>query len=231
MPPSMRIERRISTPTATATDETQAQPPPEQPSEPTPAPTSSPTEATARDARLISANEPGSAQLRMRLDEQLSNTIDTRADITKEMVEQQVPQDLRAQVNDVLSRRSGDALERDAALVRDALASENNRDAALRTFVELSRLEDLDARDDKERITPEIKQALVHAVAGSKSDHPGGEEGILDERSAIAAAERLRQLPQSQYDRVKGLLDGRSETEQSLILKKMMAHRDLNDAA
>jgi hypothetical protein len=104
-----------------------------------------------------------------------------------------------------------------------------NGDRALRTFMDL----DEQRRAHPDRITPDIVATLVTGVARSRGDL--GLEGVLGEDSADRAARALIEMPQADYDTIKGVLNqaGRggdvysdAETERDLILKAVAARED-----
>jgi hypothetical protein len=104
-----------------------------------------------------------------------------------------------------------------------------NGDRALRTFMDL----DEQGRAHPDRITPDIVATLVTGVARSKADL--GLEGVLGENSADRAAQALIEMPQADYDAIKGVLNqaghggdvySDAETERDLILKAVAAREE-----
>jgi hypothetical protein len=103
-------------------------------------------------------------------------------------------------LNDILTNST--SYQQDADVVRDALASKNP-DRALRTFIDL----DAKRKAAPDRITPDIVRTLTLGVGQARTSASEGRAGILGHDQALRAADALANMPQSQYDRIKGALD------------------------
>jgi hypothetical protein len=148
-----------------------------------------------------------------------------------------VPADQRARINEHLKGLSGEALQREVNLLNSALASPN-ADRAVATYDKLLGISK-ESRQAAERLTPEIREALVTGVARARTGESTGLEGILGPRQAEQAARALVSMPGEIYQQTQALLetagqgrDGlpapRSDAgaERALILKAVAARGD-----
>ncbi len=148
-----------------------------------------------------------------------------------------VPAAERARIGAHLKKLEGAELERESRLLQHALGSPN-ADRAVSTYDRLLSLSQ-ESKRAGERLTPEIREALVKGVADPRTASTTGQEGILGKRQAEEAARALVDMPQAQYDTTRSLLsragqgsNGQLEpgadagAERSLLLKSIAARGD-----
>src|SRR5262249_32224145 len=110
----------------------------------------------------------------------------------------------------------------DSKLVKDLLSTKN-ADRALQTLLDLDPIR----KANPGRVTPDIVRTLTMGVGLNRTGTSQGEEGILGHQQAVIAAKTMADMPQSEYDQIKGALDhaggGKKgadpQTERALILK------------
>ncbi len=93
---------------------------------------------------------------------------------------------------------------RERALLDRALASPNAERAA-ETWSGLERLR-TSSRTARDRLTPEIREALVRGVAEPRTGDDLGSEGVLGRSQALRAADTLVRMPRARYDETRDLL-------------------------
>jgi hypothetical protein len=143
----------------------------------------------------------------------------------------------RTRIAEHLRGLSGAELQRETQLLRHA-ASSPNADRAINTYDRLLTMS-RESPQAAQRLTPDIRAALVNGVADPRTSSRVGQEGILGQRQAEEAARALVSMPQPQFDQARGLLaragqgaNGASAAradagaERSLILKSIAARGD-----
>jgi|GEM_PF-1172698 len=195
-----------------------------------------PTQATAEARSTPPAKAPGSADAFVASGGDAGRA-DPKAQIDQQMQRASVPADQRARINEHLKGLSGEALQREVNLLNSALASPN-ADRAVATYDKLLGISK-ESRQAAERLTPEIREALVNGVASARTGQSTGLEGILGPRQAEQAARALVNMPGEIYQQTQALLDKAGQgrdglpaprsdagAERALILKAVAARSD-----
>lgn len=126
-------------------------------------------------------------------------------------------------LSDTLKKFQGHDFNREVALVRDALASDNPTRAA-RTYLDLAPKR----AANPDRISPEIARALVMGVGKSATDTPEGHKGVIGRAQANQAADALTAMLPGDYVAIQSALRKAGQTdwdganpdmERALILK------------
>lgn len=114
----------------------------------------------------------------------------------------------------------GSSLQQHVQTLSDpAILESPNRDRALGAYSDL-RGQQRAAHGD--RLTDTIVTDLTRAVGERRSPAANGQEGLMGRDQARQTTQTLRNLPQAQYDQVRGLLDrAESSTERALILESV----------
>ncbi len=156
----------------------------------------------------------------------------------------------RTRLEGVLDRAGTDGRVRDRVLDRidampeadqarertllERVATGPNGERAVRAYDEVSELAG-SSRRARERLTPDVREALVRGVAEPRTPgDPNGEEGVMGVHQATTAARALVDMPADRYDAVTGAL-GRAggghaaspqadaQAERALILEAVAA--------
>lgn len=139
-----------------------------------------------------------------------------------------VPENTFNEVAARLQQLPPSEFQRESRMIQECLRSKNAR-AAFQVYRDLNWLRN----GQPERFTPEVVRMLVMGTGRQRADTPQGHEGILTRDSAFEAANALSIMPQSEFNRIRGLLDragtgstnanASTITEQALILKATAA--------
>lgn len=133
-----------------------------------------------------------------------------------------------------LNNLHGTALQNEIQFLRDHVLGSPNADRALRTYLDLRDIQDR----HPSRINDDIVHTLTRGVADRRTQAAAGAEGILGRTQALDAANALARMPQSEYQRVRTLLNQAGtrnghpvsgadpQVERALILKAVAARRD-----
>ncbi|MGE5183172.1 MAG: hypothetical protein ACM31C_13975, partial [Acidobacteriota bacterium] len=165
------------------------------------------------------------------------HAVDVRAGLDDKMAKMKdLKPDQKALVDARLAGLKGDDLIKETDAIDRALSGPN-ADRALATYSDLARL--AGDKKAKERLTPEMISMLVTGVGDRRTDSDRGQAGVLGGMQAKDAATALVNMPDDDYKKMVGLLNGAGKddkgkdvagadahAEQSLILKTIAARRD-----